>query len=49
MSALSEEELEQLTELTRALQMRAIEMLHIKLKSSPGRPQDVTMPVKTSG
>lgn len=46
MSALSDEELEQLIKLTRALQMKAIDMLHIKLKPSPGRPQDVTMPVK---
>ena len=49
MSALSDEELEQLIKLTRALQTKAIEMLHIKLKQSPGRPQDVTMPVKASG
>jgi DNA-binding MarR family transcriptional regulator len=46
MSTLSEEELEQLTELTRLLQMKAIDMLHIKLKPSPGNPQEVTMPVK---
>lgn len=46
MSALSDEELEQLIKLTRALQMKAIEMLHIKLKPSPGRPEAVTMPIK---
>jgi len=46
MSALSDEELAQLIELTRALQMKAIEMLHIKLKPSPGRCEEITMPVK---
>jgi DNA-binding MarR family transcriptional regulator len=47
MSALSDEELEQLIKLTRVLQMKAIEMLQIKLKPSPGRPEEVTMPVKS--
>jgi DNA-binding MarR family transcriptional regulator len=46
MSALSDEELEQFIKLTRALQMKAIEMLHIELKPSPGRPEEITMPVK---
>lgn len=46
MSALSDEELEQLIELTRALQMKAIEMLHIELKPSPRRCEEITMPVK---
>ncbi len=46
MSAMSDEELAQLVELTRPLQMKALEMLHTKLKPSPGRPEEVTMPVK---
>ena len=46
MSVMSEEELEQLGELTRPLQLKALEMLNMKLKSSPGRPEEVTMPVK---
>ena len=46
MSVLSEEELEQLLELTRPLQKKALEMLHMKLKRSPGTPEEVTMPVK---
>ena len=46
MSALSEEELEQLLELTRVLQLKALDMLHMKLKPSPGRPEEVTMPVR---
>lgn len=49
MSALSDEELEQLGELTRVLQTKALEMLHAKLKPSPGNPEQVTMPVKPSG
>ncbi len=46
MSALSEEELEQLLELTRVLQLKALDMLHMKLKPSPGAPGEVTMPAK---
>jgi DNA-binding MarR family transcriptional regulator len=46
MSVLSEEELQQLLELTRPLQKKALEMLHMKLKQSPGTPEEVTMPVK---
>lgn len=46
MSALSEEELEQLLEVTRALQLKALDMLHMKLKPSPGYPESITMPVK---
>ena len=46
MSVLSEEELEQLGELTRPLQLKALEMLNMKLKPSPGNPEAVTMPVK---
>jgi len=49
MSVLSEEELEQLCELTRPLQMKALEMLHMKLKHSPGAPEEVTMPIKSPG
>lgn len=46
MSVLSEEELEQLVELARVLQLRALDMLHMKLKPPPGNPEEVTMPVK---
>ena len=46
MSALSEEDLKQLEELIRPLQMKAIEMLRVKLKQSPGNPEGITMPVK---
>jgi len=46
MSVFSEEELEQLGELTRVLQVKALEMLHVKLKQSPGNPEQITMPVK---
>lgn len=46
MSAMTEEELQQLAELTRKLQLKALDMLHIKLRSSPGSPEEVTMPVK---
>ena len=46
MSVLSEEELEQLLELTGVLLLKALDMLHMKLKPSPGRPEEVTMPVK---
>jgi len=46
MSAMSDEELAQLVELTRPLQTKALEMLRTKLKKSPGRPEEITMPVK---
>jgi DNA-binding MarR family transcriptional regulator len=46
MSAMSDKELAQLVELTKPLQMKALEMLHTKLKPSPGYPEEVTMPVK---
>lgn len=46
MSVLSEEELEQLLKLTRGLLLKALDMLHMKLKPSPGAPEEVTMPVK---
>ena len=46
MSVLSEEELEQLLKLTRVLLLKALDMLHMKLKPSPGAPEEVTMPVK---
>ena len=46
MSVMSEEELEQLGKLTRPLQLKALEMLHMQLKPSPGNPEAVTMPVK---
>jgi DNA-binding MarR family transcriptional regulator len=46
MSVLSEEELEQLLKLTRVLLLNALDMLHMKLKPSPGAPEEVTMPVK---
>ena len=46
MSVMSEEELEQLGELTRPLQLKALEMLNMKLKQSPGNPEAITMPVK---
>jgi len=46
MSVLSQEELEQLLELTRVLLLKALHMLHIKLQTSPGTPEEVTMPVK---
>ena len=45
MAVLSEEELEQLIELTRTLQMQALELLHIKVKKAPGKVK-ITMPVK---
>ncbi|MBE0480958.1 MAG: hypothetical protein IBX68_08255 [Dehalococcoidia bacterium] len=45
MSALSEEELERLVEIIRPLQEKALEMLHMKLKRSPGHPELITMPV----
>lgn len=44
MSVLSEEELEQLQGLLRVLQLKALDMLHIKLKPSPGSPESITMP-----
>jgi DNA-binding MarR family transcriptional regulator len=46
MSGMSDEELEQLGELMRPLQLKALEMLNMKLKPSPGNPEAVTMPVK---
>jgi DNA-binding MarR family transcriptional regulator len=46
MSVLSEEELEQLVKLTKRLQQKALQMLHVKLKPSPGNPEGVTMPTK---
>jgi DNA-binding MarR family transcriptional regulator len=46
MSVMSEEELEQLGKLTRPLQLKALEMLDMKLQKSPGNPEAVTMPVK---
>ena len=49
MSALSDDELEKLAELTRPLQMKALEMLRAKLKPSPGSPEQVTMPVRPRG
>ena len=49
MSALSEGELVQLMELTRELQLKALDMLSMKLKRSPGNPELVTMPVKARG
>ena len=48
MSVLSKEELKQLEELTRVLLLKSLDMLHIKLKKSPGNPEQVTMPVKTA-
>jgi DNA-binding PadR family transcriptional regulator len=49
MSAMSDEELAQLLELTKPLQMKALEMLNAKLKPSPGHPEEITMPVKRPG
>jgi len=49
MSVLSEGELVQLMEVTRELQLRALDMLKMKLKASPGNPEAVTMPVKVRG
>ena len=46
MSVLSEEELEQLLEMTRVLLLKALDMLHMKLKPSPGSPEEVTMPAR---
>lgn len=46
MSVMSDEELEQLGELIRPLQLKVLEMLNTKLKPSPGNPEAVTMPVK---
>ena len=46
MSVMSEQELEQLGELIRPLQLKALEMLNMQLKTSPGNPEAVTMPVK---
>jgi DNA-binding MarR family transcriptional regulator len=46
MSGMSEEELEQLGKLIRPLQLKALEMLNMQLKPSPGNPEAVTMPVK---
>lgn len=49
MSALSEGELVQLMEVTRELQLKALDMLNMKLKASPGNPELVTMPAKVRG
>jgi hypothetical protein len=46
MSVMSEEELKQLEELIRPLQLKALDMLNAKLKQSPGNPEAITMPVK---
>jgi len=46
MSALSEDEIEQLLGLTRKLQLKALEMLNTKLRQSPGHPELIKMPVK---
>jgi DNA-binding MarR family transcriptional regulator len=46
MAVLSEEELEQLVELAKGLQLKALDMLHAKLRPSPGNPEEVTMPIK---
>jgi DNA-binding MarR family transcriptional regulator len=46
MSVLTQKEMGQLGELTRPLQLKSLEMLHMKLKSPPGRPDEVTMPYK---
>ena len=46
MSIMSDEELEQLGKLIRPLQLKALEMLNTRLKTSPGNPEAVTMPVK---
>jgi DNA-binding MarR family transcriptional regulator len=46
MSVMSDEELEQLLTLIRPLQLKALEMLHVKLKSPPPGTEEVTMPVK---
>jgi DNA-binding MarR family transcriptional regulator len=46
MSVMSEQELEQLGKLTKPLQLKALEMLNMNLKQSPGNPEAVTMPVK---
>ena len=47
MSVLSEEEFQQILGLTRVLLLKALDMLHMKLKPSPGNPEEVTMPVKS--
>ena len=46
LSVLSEEELLRLLELTRSLQTKALDMLQMKLKPSPGNPEEVTMPTR---
>jgi len=44
MSVLSEDELIQLQQLLKRLQSKALDMLHMKLKRSPGNPESITMP-----
>ena len=46
MSVMSDEELKQLGSLLKVLEAKALEMLRMKLKPAPGRPQDVAMPLK---
>jgi DNA-binding MarR family transcriptional regulator len=46
MSVMSDKELEQLGESIRPLQLKALEMLNMQLKTSPGNPEAITMPVK---
>ncbi len=49
MSVLTDEQLEQLGDLLRPLQLKSLDMLHMKLKSSPGNPEAVNMPDVRSG
>jgi DNA-binding MarR family transcriptional regulator len=46
MSVLSEEQLVELLEVTRILQLRAVDMLQMRLKPSPGSPEEVTLPAR---
>jgi DNA-binding MarR family transcriptional regulator len=46
MAVLSEEQLVELLELTRVLQLKALNMLQMKLKPSPGSPEEVTIPAR---
>jgi len=48
MSVMTDEQLEQFGELLRPLQLKSLDMLHMKLKESPGNPGAVTMPDKRS-
>ena len=48
MSVMTDEQLEQLGEMLKPLQLKSLDMLHMKLKESPGNPGAVAMPDKRS-